>query len=301
MGTTTFSGPVKSGNILETGGANLGTNISNVNWLTSTASIYVQSPSPAAATAISLVRAITTGDSNNNGSFTVLINGTGTTNGSFVPASSDTIGGASWARKIMFTSTGNDSALRFTVTGTNANGQLLTESNITGPNAGTSFTSGLFKSVTSITSSAVSTGSISVGIGHTAGDQYQHAIGVIPYGSALIHLTTYRYQAWNGGGNEVLEIGTTLDVDQFGDIATATNKGAVTANDNGDAILVDATQWTKWLVVQQDPTATAGNFGYEMDCNMIITYTPSGTLATTGKNIFVAEYAQKRLLNAEAW
>ena len=304
MGNTTFSGPVKSGDILATGGATLGTSIANTNWVGNTASMFMQSPTAGNATELKTAAAITSGMVTNTGDYNLTLNGSGIEQGTWHPTSdsnSSTTGGVSWARKIMFTSTGNDSALRFTVNGTDAAGQTLTESNITGPNAGTSFTTGLFKSVTSITVSAVSVGNISVGTGHTAGDQYQHLIGVIPYGSALTRLYSFRWQAWNGGGNEIMSIGTTVDVDEFASIASAVTKGAVTDDTTGDVMTTTAAQSESWWKVEQNPAAGAGDVDYQVDAAMIVTYTPSGTLATQGKSIFIAEYAQKRLLTNESW
>ena len=303
MGNTTFSGPVKSGNILETGGAILGTNISNTNWLDNAASMYTQSPTAGNATELKTVAAITSGMVTNTGQYNLTLNGSGISEGTWNPASSNTNGGASWARKIQFTSTANDSAMIFTVNGTDGAGETLTETTGAGagPNAGTAFTAGLFKSVSSITADRVSVGNISIGTGHTAGDQYQHLIGIIPYGSALTRLYSYRTEAWNGGGNEVMSIGTTVDVDEFGSIASAVTKGAVTANTNGDAITTTAAQSTTWFSVEQNPGASSSDADYQVDAGMIVTYTPSGTLATAGKSVFIAEYAQKRLLTNEAW
>jgi len=303
MGTTTFSGPVKSGDILATGGALLGTSIANTNWVNNVASMYMQSPTAGNATELKTVGAITSGMVTNTGAYNITLNGSGISNGTWNPASSDTNGGASWARKIQFTSTGNDSALRFTVTGIDAAGQSLSETTAAagGPNAGTSFTTGLYKAVYSITVSAVSVGNISIGTGHTAGDQYQHLIGVVPYGSTLTRLYSYRTEAWNGGGNEIMSIGTTVDVDEFASIASAVTKGAVTDDTTGDVMTTTAAQSTSWFNVEQNPGASAGDADYQVDAGMIVTYTPSGTLATAGKSVFIAEYAQKRLLTNEGW
>ena len=154
----------------------------------------MQSPTAGNATELKTVGAITSGMVTNTGQYNLTLNGSGISNGTWNPTSSATAGGASWARKIQFTSTGNDSALRFTVTGIDAAGESLSETTAAagGPNAGTSFTTGLYKAVYSITSSAVSVGNISVGTGHTAGDQYQHLIGVVPYGSTITRLYSYR-------------------------------------------------------------------------------------------------------------
>ena len=98
-----------------------------------------------------------------------------------------------------------------------------------------------------------------------------------------------------------MSIGTTVDVDEFGSIASAVTKGAVTANTTGDAITTTAAQSTSWFNVEQNPGASSGDADYQVDAGIIVTYTPSGTLATAGKSVFIAEYAQKRLLTNEAW
>ena len=67
MGTTTFSGPVKSGDILATGGATLGTNIANTSWVNNVASMYMQSPTAGNATELKTVGAITSGMVTNTG------------------------------------------------------------------------------------------------------------------------------------------------------------------------------------------------------------------------------------------
>ena len=64
MGTTTFSGPVKSGDILATGGATLGTNIANTSWVNNVASMYMQSPTAGNATELKTVGAINRPNSN---------------------------------------------------------------------------------------------------------------------------------------------------------------------------------------------------------------------------------------------
>ena len=114
--------------------------------------MYTQSPTAGNATELKTVGAITSGMVTNTGEYNITLNGSGISNGTWNPASSDTNGGASWARKIQFTSTANDSALRFTVTGIDAAGQSLSETTAAagGPNAGTSFTTGLYKAVYSM-------------------------------------------------------------------------------------------------------------------------------------------------------
>jgi hypothetical protein len=65
-------------------------------------------------------------------------------------------------RKILIYSTGNDSIRTFAVVGQDAAGVAVTET-ITGPNAGTVYSSSTYKTITSITISGAGVGSIEVG------------------------------------------------------------------------------------------------------------------------------------------
>lgn len=67
-----------------------------------------------------------------------------------------------YARQIAIASDGNDSGITFTVVGTDADGYALTEV-VTGPNATTVESTGYFKTVTSVTTSAAAVGNITVG------------------------------------------------------------------------------------------------------------------------------------------
>lgn len=73
----------------------------------------------------------------------------------------------STARQVTISSTGNDSANTFTVTGTNVNGSPLVET-ITGPNTATVTTISYFLTVTSVTISGNAVGTITVGMTATA-------------------------------------------------------------------------------------------------------------------------------------
>lgn len=66
------------------------------------------------------------------------------------------------ARRILFTSAGNDSGITFTVTGTDINGQVQTEI-LTGGNAVAVFTNTDFKTVTSVVASGAAAGNVSIG------------------------------------------------------------------------------------------------------------------------------------------
>ena len=67
------------------------------------------------------------------------------------------------AQKVTITSVANDSLISFTVVGTDAAGEALTES-VTGANSGTATSAGLFKTITSITAVGDPAGSVSAGV-----------------------------------------------------------------------------------------------------------------------------------------
>lgn len=66
------------------------------------------------------------------------------------------------ARRVLVTAAANESARTLTITGTNWNGDTISET-MTGPNATTDYTDADFKTVTSVTIDGAATGNISVG------------------------------------------------------------------------------------------------------------------------------------------
>ena len=87
---------------------------------------------------------------------TLTLGGTLTSGGSYT--SGDNIG-----QLVTILSAGDDSGITFTIVGTDANGDALTEV-VTGANAGTASSSGYFNTVDSITTSASSAGNVSAGV-----------------------------------------------------------------------------------------------------------------------------------------
>jgi hypothetical protein len=75
------------------------------------------------------------------------------------------------ARQVTITSAGNDSVNTFVVTGTGANGQIISET-ITGPNATSVTTISYFRTVTSVTISGNAVGAITVGMTNTAASRW---------------------------------------------------------------------------------------------------------------------------------
>jgi len=85
-----------------------------------------------------------------------------TLNGALIADSKYTTGD-NIGQVITILSAGDDSGITFTVVGTNAVGDALTEV-VTGANAGTASSSGYFNTVDSITTSASSAGNVSAGV-----------------------------------------------------------------------------------------------------------------------------------------
>jgi len=91
-----------------------------------------------------------------SGAAALTINGTLASGGSYT--SGDNIG-----QIITITSAGDDTGITFTVVGTNAVGDALTEV-VTGADTAAATSSGYFNTVTSITTSAASAGNVSAGV-----------------------------------------------------------------------------------------------------------------------------------------
>lgn len=96
------------------------------------------------------------------GSATSIVNAQGTTAANTAFTQATTILDA--GRRVLITTTGNESATTFTIVGTNAAGFAITES-ILGPNATTTQTNLDFKTVTSIKAGTATVGTTSFGTG----------------------------------------------------------------------------------------------------------------------------------------
>lgn len=77
----------------------------------------------------------------------------------------------STARQVTIVTAADESAKTFVVTGTDANGNTISES-ITGPNAGTATSTNYFRTVTSVTISANAAGALTVGMTNTASSKW---------------------------------------------------------------------------------------------------------------------------------
>ena len=305
MGTTTFSGPVKTGPVISGNnyGGYRGKDLKDTQWVKNTVSMYFNEPAPADDNGICTAQtpaaaaALTI-----NGALTETING----NAVYAPSQSSTAAtrNTAWARQIAIKSSGNDSGVTFTVTGTDVNGKALTET-LTGPNAGSVYTAatlvGLFRTVTKVEISGAGTGNIEVGTHATTGGiKYARPIGVIPYQSSILDMKLHMIEAFNSSTTDIVEIGKSDDADYLADIPSAVMQ--TTSNvASGEVITTDATQIGDWRVVSQSETGADG-VAYSSDVQVIVELTSTGTLATAGIGYFSIDYLQARnMTSADAW
>ena len=99
------------------------------------------------------------------------------------------------AQAVKITSAGDSSAITFTVSGTNANGESISET-IAGGNAAATSTTALFKTVTGITNSGAATGTVK--IGGTDDDAFRAAAALTSTGAVEMELITGRIELLHG-------------------------------------------------------------------------------------------------------
>lgn len=75
------------------------------------------------------------------------------------------------ARRVIFTSAGNDTGITFTISGTNWSGLVISET-VTGASGGAASTVLDYKTVTGVTSSGASAGNVSIGTNGVAGSPW---------------------------------------------------------------------------------------------------------------------------------
>ena len=303
MGTTTFSGPIKSGPVPSgaTSGGYRGIDLKDTNWVKSSLVHYFQEPSALDADGICTSQTRTgAGNLALDGALTVVLNDQRVYAPS-VSSTAETADGA-WARRISITSSGNDSGITFTVTGTDVDGKALSET-ITGPSSTVTATAntlaGIFKTVTKIATSGTTTGNITCGVAATASDLYARAVGIIPYQSSVTDVKIHVLEAFNSTADPI-EIGSTADQDYLADVASARTH-AVAAVAEGNQVDVDATQATAWMSVSQADTGT-DSVSYNSDVQVTALLIPTGTLATAGKAWLEIEFMQtKNLASGDTW
>jgi len=305
MGNTTFQGPVKTGPVISgaTSGGYRGKDLTDTNWVSNSLVRYFQEPT--AADTDGICASQTTSAAANmtlNGALTATING----NSVYAPSVSGTAATAdgAWARKIGITSDGNDSGITFTITGTDVDGKALSET-VTGPNSTTVYstnsTAANFKTVTKIATSAATTGNITIGTAAVAADVYCRALGVVPYQSTITGIKVWVGEVFNAGTADPMEIGKSDDPDYLADIATAITRAVTTTGNTGGAVTVDATQNAVWKSVSQEDTGS-DSVAYDSDVQVVLTYTPTGALSTTGQAWIKIDFMQgKNLASGDTW
>ena len=305
MGTTTFSGPVKSGPVISgaTSGGYRGLNLKDTNWVSNSLVRYFQEPAAADANGICTSQTRTgAGNLTLDGALCATING----NSVYAPSVSGTAttADAAWARKIGITSDANDSGITFTVTGTDVDGKALSEA-VTGPSSTVAYTTmstaANFKSVTKIATSGSTTGNITVGTAAVAADIYARALGTIPYQSTITGIKVWVGEVFNAGTADPMEIGKSDDPDYLADIATGIMRAVTTTGNTGGAVTVDATQNAVWKSISQADTG-ADSVSYNSDVQAVLTYTPTGALSTAGQAWIKIDFMQgKNLASGDPW
>ena len=305
MGTTTFSGPVKTGPVISgaTSGGYRGKDLTDTNWVSNSLVRYFQEPAALDADGICASQTRTgAGNLTLDGALCATING----NSVYAPSVSGTATTAdgAWARRISITSSGNDSGITFAVTGTDVDGKALSEA-VTGPNATETQTAntlvGIFKSVTKITTSASTVGNITVGTAAVAADIYCRALGVIPYQSTVTGIKIWVGEVFNAGTADPMEIGKSDDPDYLADLADGTMGAVTTTGNTGAAVTVDATQSAVWKSISQSETG-ADSVSYNSDVQAVLTYTPTGALSTAGQAWIKIDFMQgKNLASGDTW
>ena len=305
MGNTTFSGPVKTGPVISgsTSGGYRGLDLKDTNWVSNSLVRYFQEPTAIDANGICTSQTTTAAANLTlDGALCATING----NSVYAPSVSGTaaIADGAWARKIGITSDADDSGVTFTVYRTDVNGKAVSET-ITGPNATVAYTTmstaANFKSVTRIAISAAGTGNITVGTAAVAADIYCRALGVIPYQSTITGIKVWVGEVFNAGTADPMEIGKSDEPDYLADLADGTMGAVTTTGNTGGAVTVDATQNAGWKSVLQEDTGS-DSVAYDSDVQVVLTYTPTGALSTTGQAWIKIDFMQgKNLASGDTW
>ena len=337
MAKTNFSGPITAGKINTTTGVVPSQNVRNTGFVT-----MGQSYAFDFNLLKVLADSVATAASNPAGQGAGLLNLTNTVdgtaeNGSFVMPgagltgiASGAQGGVAGAAKVCIGSTGNDTGITFTIIGTDIYGNTQTEGAITGPNAtaGTDVQStGLYKTVLSITSNGTLTGNITVGysyVGVASQAIYQLKTNYnsftngetpltsnknlanninIPARSRIVDWRVHLPLAFNMAGASTIGFGTTsfnnantptLDVDYFSPSDAANLKARATLNYAEDFGTISAAMAENYAdVSRSDIDAAIGNSiaGIDKEVIMVVN-TAAGAAPTVGDCIITVEYLQ---------
>ena len=194
-------------------------------------------------------------------------------------------------RRITLTSSGNDSSINFTISGTDVNGQAQTDT-VTGGNGGTVTTTKYFKTIDSITSSNSTAGTVTAGLALEAinGSLSQYTY----YGGDKFDINTLSVAASNAisitSTSNIIDqlgnfsVGSSLDVRAVGRTTGMALTGDVAATDvtiktgNGPLVLGD-----------RDITSTNGNIFLQ---GRGLTQGSGSTIQSTGTvTIYGCDYA----------
>jgi hypothetical protein len=337
MAKTNFSGPITAGKIEHTTGFTPSQNVRNTGFVTMGQS-YAFDSALLAVDADSIATAASNPGGQGAGALTLTNNVDGTAaSGSFVMPSvgatgivSGALGGVAGAAKVCIGSTGNDTGINFTITGTDIFGNVQTEGAITGPNAaaGTDVQSAsLYKTITSVVASGTLTGAITVGysyVGVASQAIYQLKTNYnafpngetpatsnknlanninIPARSRIVDWRVHIPIAFNMAGASTIGFGTTsfnnantptLDVDYFSVATAASLKTIATLNYAEDFGTITAAMAENYAdVSNSDLDAAIGNSIVGIDKEVIMfVNTAAGAAPTSGDAIITVEYLQ---------
>ena len=309
MAKTNFSGPITTGPIQVNTGSTVGTNVRDAAFVKNSMVFPFDYASVAVTTDANSLA--TTSD-----------NGVGTTTVTFVDTTANvagitSVGGFEMAAAVTLTSSGNDSALTATLTGTDILGNSQTEA-ITMANAGVVTTTKTWKTVTETTVSGAGTvGTLEMGVLATAQvsvvarslfnenplSQTSSTVGknlanniVIPPFSRITDIRLNNTVAY--ANTTYVEIGTnvaqaagatlnSLELDYFAGDA-ATDVKAIGSH--------HVPLYLKQTAAQQDSCLNVSDgdaSGYEIDKAIVITFTTGTAAPAAGNSYLVVDWLQK--------
>ena len=325
MAKTNFSGPITSGNIRNTTGTTVGTNVRNVGF-TEVSQTFPVDYSMFVFDDDSLVTTAGGGAAGTSA-------GTLTQVQDFVMPNS--YGGVYGAALVSINSSADDSGVTFTITGTDINGKTQTEGAITGPSSTTVQSTLAYKTVTSIVTSGTLTGNVKIGYdgavtttkvqwplrsnfnvdpqGQTAtsvnsgelldaanlannivipkNSRVTYIRGIVPAGLVFDFggATTFGFgtTSYNNAGT------TEVDEDYFSLSATANAKAAAFYDTLTDFGNVSAAMYTNHLNVSNADSGSGTSTG-EIDKElMLVMNIANGTTPTAGEMLVVVNYLQQ--------
>ena len=337
MAKTNFSGPITAGKINNTTGFTPSQNVRNTGFVVMGQSFGFDS-ALLAADADSIATAASNPAGQGAGALTLTNTVDGTAaSGSFVMPGvgatgtvSGALGGVAGAAKVCIGSTGDDTGITFTITGTDIFGNVQTEGAITGPGAAAGAdvqSTGLYQTITSVVSNGTLTGNITVGysyVGVASQAIYQLKSNYnaytngetpatsnknlannvnIPARSRIVNWRVHIPIAFNMAGASTIGFGTTsfnnantptLDVDYFSVATAASLKTIATLNYADDFGTITAAQAENYAdVSHSDLDAAIGNSLVGLDKEVIMfVNTAAGAAPTAGDALITVEYLQ---------